>query len=37
MANDQINLMKILGYDKFNVVGHDRGARTAHRMALDNA
>ena len=35
MANDQINLMKILGYDKFNLVGHDRGARTAHRMALD--
>ena len=36
MANDQISLMKILGYDKFNVVGHDRGARTAHRMTLDN-
>ena len=26
MGNDQINLMKILGYDKFNLVGHDRGA-----------
>ena len=35
MANYQINLMKILGFDKFNLVGHDRGARTAHRMALD--
>jgi haloacetate dehalogenase len=27
--------MRSLGYDRFRVAGHDRGARTAHRMALD--
>src|SRR3712207_9538750 len=25
-----------LGFDSFAVVGHDRGARVAHRMALDH-
>ena len=35
MANDQVSLMKSLGFDKFRVVGHDRGARTSHRMCLD--
>ena len=35
MANDQVLLMKSLGFDKFRVVGHDRGARTSHRMCLD--
>jgi haloacetate dehalogenase len=29
-------LMKALGFDRFHVVGHDRGGRTAHRMALDH-
>ena len=24
-----------LYYEKFNIIGHDRGARIAHRMALD--
>jgi haloacetate dehalogenase len=28
-------VMRELGYDRFAVVGHDRGARVAHRMALD--
>lgn len=37
MANDQVALMAALGFDRFHVVGHDRGGRTAHRMALDHA
>jgi haloacetate dehalogenase len=28
--------MKHFGFDKFPVVGHDRGGRVAHRMALDH-
>ena len=35
MARDQVEVMKQLGHDQFFVVGHDRGGRTAHRMALD--
>ena len=35
MASDQISLMKKLGFDEFKLVGHDRGARTSHRMCLD--
>lgn len=35
MAADQVALMRHLGFDSFHVVGHDRGGRTAHRMALD--
>jgi haloacetate dehalogenase len=35
MAADQVRLMEALGHHRFHVVGHDRGARTAHRMALD--
>ena len=37
MAYDQVLVMRELGYDNFAVVGHDRGARVAHRMALDYA
>jgi haloacetate dehalogenase len=36
MAGDQVGLMQALGFDRFHVVGHDRGGRTAHRMALDH-
>jgi haloacetate dehalogenase len=36
MANDQVEVMRQLGYDRFYVAGHDRGARTTHRMALDH-
>jgi haloacetate dehalogenase len=36
IARDQIEVMKALGYDRFSVVGHDRGARCAYRMALDH-
>jgi haloacetate dehalogenase len=35
MADDQVQVMRALGYERFHVAGHDRGARTAHRMALD--
>ncbi|TMM54403.1 alpha/beta fold hydrolase [Sulfitobacter sabulilitoris] len=35
MAADQAALMAHLGFDQFHLVGHDRGARTAHRLALD--
>lgn len=35
MAADQIRLMEALGHGRFHVAGHDRGARTAHRLALD--
>jgi len=36
MALDQIEVMQHLGFDKFFVAGHDRGGRTAFRMALDH-
>ncbi|PZW50975.1 haloacetate dehalogenase [Humitalea rosea] len=36
MAQDQVEVMQALGYEQFMVAGHDRGARTAHRMALDH-
>lgn len=36
MAADQAALMLSLGFDRFHLVGHDRGARTAHRLALDH-
>ncbi len=34
-AQDQIAVKAYFGFDTFHVVGHDRGARVAHRMALD--
>ena len=37
MANDQVTVMKTLGFSRFGVMGHDRGARVIHRMALDHA
>ena len=36
MARDQIAVMRSLGHERFAVVGHDRGGRVAHRMALDH-
>jgi haloacetate dehalogenase len=36
MAGDQVTLMHRLGFDRFHMVGHDRGGRTGHRMALDH-
>jgi haloacetate dehalogenase len=36
MARDMAELMTALGHDRFRVGSHDRGARVAHRLALDN-
>lgn len=36
LAGDQIEVMRALGHERFSVVGHDRGARCAYRMALDH-
>lgn len=36
LAADQAGLMRHLGFDQFHLVGHDRGARTSHRLALDH-
>lgn len=35
MARDQTALMLQLGYPEFRLVGHDRGGRVGHRLALD--
>ena len=37
MAGDVAALMRELGHERFAVVGHDRGAMVAHRVALDHA
>jgi haloacetate dehalogenase len=36
MGRDMVVVMAQLGYDRFAVAGHDRGARVAYRMALDH-
>lgn len=36
MAREQVALMNQLGHERFSVVGHDRGARVARRLALDH-
>ena len=35
MASDLINFMELLSFDKFYILAHDRGARIAHRLALN--
>ncbi|WP_133649928.1 alpha/beta fold hydrolase [Paraburkholderia flava] len=35
MAADQVAVMRHFGFERFLVCAHDRGARVAHRMALD--
>ncbi len=35
LARDQIETMSALGFSRFSVAGHDRGARCAYRMAID--
>ena len=35
-ANDQVEVMAQLGFERFYVAGHDRGGRVAHRLALDH-
>jgi haloacetate dehalogenase len=36
MALDMVRLMESLGFERFAVVGHDRGGRVAYRIALDH-
>ncbi len=36
MGQDQVEVMQSLGFEEFCVVGHDRGGRVGHRMALDH-
>jgi len=36
MAADQVGVMAALGFERFRVVGHDRGGRVAHRLARDH-
>lgn len=36
MAQDQVEVMQQLGFEKFALAGHDRGARTAFRLAMDH-
>jgi len=36
MARDQASVMRSLGFESFAVVGHDRGGRVGHRLALDH-
>ncbi|WDD95552.1 alpha/beta hydrolase [Burkholderia sp. FERM BP-3421] len=36
MAADQVEVMRHFGFKRFHVAAHDRGARVAHRMALDH-
>ena len=36
MADDLVGVMQALGHDRFDVVGHDRGGRVAHRLAVDH-
>jgi haloacetate dehalogenase len=35
MAADMVAAMRALGHSRFRLVGHDRGARVAHRLCLD--
>lgn len=36
MAEDQVAVMRALGFERFHAAGHDRGARVLHRMCLDH-
>src|SRR5262249_61629764 len=36
MARDMVSVMEKLGFQRFSVVGHDRGGRAAYRLALDH-
>jgi haloacetate dehalogenase len=36
MALDQVEVMRHYGFERFAVVGQDRGGRVTHRMALDH-
>ncbi|WP_273826158.1 MULTISPECIES: alpha/beta fold hydrolase [Pseudomonas] len=36
MGRDGVELMRALGFAQFSILAHDRGARVAHRLALDH-
>lgn len=36
MAQDQVEVMQALGFERFAVAGHDRGGRVARRLCLDH-
>ena len=36
MAQDQVDVMRALGFERFLLCAHDRGARVAHRLCLDH-
>lgn len=36
VAQDQVTLMRRLGFNRFDLMAHDRGARVAHRLAVDH-
>ena len=36
MARDDVEVMRAFGFERFAVVGHDRGGRVAYRLALDH-
>ena len=36
MAQDQVEVMRQLGFDSFHLCGHDRGGRVSHRLAVDH-
>ena len=36
MAADMVAVMRALGHPRFDLVGHDRGGRVAHRLAADH-
>lgn len=36
MASDNVGVMQQLGFNSFDLVGHDRGGRVARRLTLDN-
>ena len=37
MALDMVGVMQSLGHEKFHLIGHDRGARVAHRLTQDHS
>ncbi len=37
MAQDQVDVMRHYGHERFLVAAHDRGARVAHRLCLDHS
>ncbi|MES2634091.1 MAG: alpha/beta hydrolase [Pseudomonadota bacterium] len=36
MALDAMSVMQAAGFDRFDMLAHDRGARVAHRLAVDH-